>query len=78
MTNDELNELKWKRPFQPFRVITTEKEVFEVVDPGLILVGRNGVNIGLPHPTEPAPRASEIVWLAAEDILRAEPLAAVS
>lgn len=78
MTNEELNKLKWKRPFEPFRVVTSENEEFEVVHPGLILIGSNGVNIGLPHPSEPPPRASDIVWLAAEDIVRAEPLTTVS
>jgi hypothetical protein len=74
MTNDELNKLKSQHPFQPFRVFTTENESFDVVHPGLIMIGRNGVNIGLPHPSQPPPMASDIVWLDAEDIQRVEPL----
>jgi hypothetical protein len=87
MTNEELKKLQSQRPFQPFRVITNQDETFEVVHPGLIMIGKNGINIGLPHqgvdvglphPSEPPPRASTIVWLDAEDIQRVEPLAHVS
>ena len=78
MTNEELKQLKAKRPFEPFRVITTQDESFDVVHPGLIMIGSNGVNIGLPHPSEPPPRASDIVWLDAEDIVRVVPLAPVA
>jgi hypothetical protein len=74
MTNDELNHLKWQRPFQPFRVTTTENEIFDVLHPALILVASNGVTIGLPHPSEPPPMASDMVWLGAEDIRSAEPI----
>ena len=78
MTNEELNKLKWQRPFQPFRVITRQNEVFDISRPGLIIVASNGVNIGIPDPEKPLPRVREVVWLGADDIVRVEPLAPVS
>lgn len=74
MSNEELNRLKWQRPFQPFRITTIENEVFDVMAPGFILVGKNDITIGLPHPERPPPAASELVWLGIDAIFTAEPL----
>lgn len=78
VTFDELNNLKWQRPFQPFRVMTTENETYEVHSPRLFLVGSNEVNIGLPHPTEPPPSADGVVWLGFDDIASVEIIGAAS
>lgn len=78
VTFDELHALKWQRPFQPFRVTTTENESYEIHSPRLFLVGGNEVNIGLPHPTEPPPSANGVVWLGFDDIASVEILAAES
>ena len=78
VTFEELNHLKWQRPFQPFRVTTTENETFEVRSPRLFLVGSNEVNIGLPHPTDPPPSAGDIVWLGFDSIASVEVIAATS
>lgn len=78
MSTKKLNELKWQRPFKPFRVRTVNDEVFEITDPGLILVGKNGVNIGIPHPDEPPPRVREVIPLAADDITAVELIESVS
>ena len=68
MSSKELNELKWQRPFKPFRVKTVSNEVFDITHPGLILVAKEDVNIGIPHPTQPLPSVSEVIWLGIEDI----------
>ncbi len=72
MTSEALDELKWQRPFQPFRVVTTENQIFDVPHPGLILVAGNDVNIGMPHPEEPPPMVSDVMWLNIENIVRVE------
>lgn len=76
VTFEEMNHLKWQRPFQPFRVTTVENEVFEVHTPKLFLVGSNEVNIGLPHPTEPPPAAGDIIWLGFGSIASVEMIGA--
>ena len=72
MSSKELNELKWQRPFKPFRVKTVNNEVFDVTDPGLILVAKHDVNIGIPHPDEPPPSVSDVIWLDVEDVVGIE------
>ncbi len=72
MTSKELNQLKWQRPFKPFRVKTVNNEVFDITHPGLILVATYDVNIGVPHPTEPLPSVGDIIWLGVEDIVQVE------
>ncbi len=78
VTFEELNNLKWQRPFQPFRVTTVENESFEVHSPRLFLVGSDEVNIGLPHPTDPPPSAGDVIWLGFKDIASVEIIGATS
>lgn len=72
MSSKELNELRWQRPFKPFRLKTVNDEVFEITHPGLILVGKHDVNIGIPHPRESLPSVSDVIWLGVEDITKVE------
>lgn len=72
MSSKELNQLKWQRPFRPFRVKTVDDEVFDITHPGLILVGRYDVNIGIAHPSEPPPSVSDVVRLDVEEIAGVE------
>jgi hypothetical protein len=72
MSSKELNDLKWQRPFRPFRVKTVNDELFDITHPGLILVGSDDINIGVPHPTEPLPSVSDVIWLGVEDIVQVE------
>jgi len=68
MSSKELNQLKWQRPFKPFRLKTVSDEVFDITHPGLILVARHDINIGIPHPNEPPPSVSDVIWLGVEEI----------
>jgi hypothetical protein len=68
MSSKELNALKWQRPFKPFRIKTVSNESFDIVDPGLILVAKHDINIGIPHPQEPLPSVSDVIWLGIEDV----------
>ena len=68
MTSKELNELKWQRPFKPFRICTINNEVFDIMLPGLILVAKHEVNIGIPDPKYPPPAVSDVIPLGIDDI----------
>jgi hypothetical protein len=74
ISSKELKELKRQQPFQPFRITTIDNEVFDVVHPALILVGKDDVTIGLPDPKSPPPAARELIWLGCEHIASAEPI----
>jgi hypothetical protein len=51
-TNDLLN-LTRRRPFVPFRIVTSDGTVYEVPHPDLIMVGLSSVIIGYPSDQEP-------------------------
>lgn len=72
MTSNELQELKWQRPFRPFRVRTVNDEVFDILNPGLILVAKNGVQIGIADPKYPPPAVSDVIPMGIEDIVQVE------
>jgi hypothetical protein len=72
MSSKELNELKWQRPFKPFRITTVNNEVFDITQSGMILVGKYDVNVGIPHRYKPLPAVKDIIWLGVEDIVRVE------
>jgi len=78
MSSKELNELKWQRPFKPFRIKTVNNEVFDILDPGLILVAKHDLNIGIPHPQEPPPSVSDVIWLGVEEVESVEFLEAAA
>jgi hypothetical protein len=46
MTHEELLEAARKSPFEPFRLILTTGEAFDVRHPDLIMVGRRSAIIG--------------------------------
>jgi hypothetical protein len=72
MSSRELNKLKWQRPFKPFRITTVNNEVFDITQPGLILVGKHDINIGIPHRFKPLPAVRDVIWLGVEDVVSVE------
>lgn len=78
MSSKELNALKWQRPFKPFRIRTSANGIFDITEPGLILVGKADINIGIPHPQEPLPSVSDVVWLGMEEVVEVEYLKAAA
>ncbi len=42
------------RPFEPFRIVTTDGTTYEVRHPDLVLVGLSSAIIGYPAPGDPA------------------------
>ena len=47
MTLDTIPELLSRRPFEPFRVVTSSGQSYEVRHPEMVLRMRNGLYIGL-------------------------------
>lgn len=47
MTQEELYEFARKQPFQPFRVILTTGDTYDIRHPDLIMVGRRSAIIGV-------------------------------
>jgi hypothetical protein len=69
---DELRQWRRREPFQPFRVVSTDGEIFEIRDPTNILVGDDVVLV--PFRTNPASLFGDYsVYLELDQILRVEP-----
>jgi hypothetical protein len=47
MTREEIREYARKRPFQPFRVLLTTGDTYDIRHPDLIMVGQRSAVIGL-------------------------------
>ncbi len=47
MTQEELHDAARRHPFQPFRLVLTTGEKFDIRRPDLIMVGRRSAMIGL-------------------------------
>jgi hypothetical protein len=74
MTKEELLRHWQRRPFEPFRILTTVGEAIEVVHPGLMLVAGDTVTVGRPRADAPPPMAEDGVWFDLSDIAHIEPL----
>jgi hypothetical protein len=53
MTLQDLQEAARHQPFQPFRLILTTGETYDIRHPDLIMVGRRSLIIGIPSPAAP-------------------------
>jgi hypothetical protein len=47
MTQEELQDAARRQPFEPFRLVLTTGETFDVRHPDLIMVGRRSAMIGI-------------------------------
>ena len=52
-----------KKPFVPFRLVTSAGVTFDIFHPELIMVGTRDVTIGLPSPQDPTIYENQI-WVA--------------
>jgi len=48
MTHEELHNAARRHPFEPFRVILTTGDAYDIRHPDLIMVGRRSAIIGFP------------------------------
>ncbi len=53
MSASDFFSLTRRRPFVPFRVVTSDGTIYEVPHPDLIMVGLSSVIIGYPSADEP-------------------------
>jgi hypothetical protein len=52
MTHDELREIARKQPFEPFRIVLSTGDVFDIRHPDLIMVGRRSAVLGITNQEE--------------------------
>jgi hypothetical protein len=78
MPRDEFIAVLRRRPFQPFRLTTTNDEIVEVFDPAMVLIAGDDITVGVPDPVLPPPAASDLLWLGFENIVSVGPLEATA
>ncbi len=52
MSNEDLYDAVHRQPFQPFRLVLTTGEAFDIRHPDLIMVGRCAAIVGITHDPE--------------------------
>jgi hypothetical protein len=50
VTPETVQEYLLRQPFQPFRIFVSDGPVYDVYQPGMVLVTQRDVIIGLPRP----------------------------
>jgi hypothetical protein len=73
--NDLLQVLR-KRPFEPFRLVLTNGQSYEVHHPDMALVTRGAVHVAVPSPASPNDPANEVVFLSLFHVMKVEFLSA--
>ena len=73
MAPADFHHLLRAKPFEPFRVVTTDGTTYEVRHPDLVMVGFPSVIIGYPHETEPHAYSRYDV-VSMWDVVRLEPM----
>ena len=68
MTLDTIEELRSRKPFEPFRIITSSGDRYEVRHPELLLRVKNGVYVGQGGKGKVANRAAFISLLHVSSI----------
>jgi hypothetical protein len=72
MGPNDIRNLTQRRPFHPFRVITSDGTVYEVRHPDLVMTGETSVAIGYPSPRDP-PNYDRLDIVSLRHIIRLEP-----
>ncbi len=72
MSPADIRNMVIRRPFTPFRIITSDGTIYEVRHPALVMIGLSSVIIG--YPSEQAPYAfSRWDVVSIRHIIRLEP-----
>jgi hypothetical protein len=72
MSANDFRNLLSRRPFVPFRVVTSDGTIYEVRHPELVLVSLASVVIGYPAPEDPR-NASRYDIVSMRHVVRLEP-----
>lgn len=71
MKPEQLRQLMYREPFEPFRVRLNDGRSFDIKHPKLSLVGESVFIIGIPAPDDPNPQFYEHqVWVPLRQIDR--------
>jgi hypothetical protein len=74
MTATDIKTFVKKVPFEPFTVVMSNNERYDVHHPEMLLVGYTMLALGLSKPRDPDPIADQFVWLSLDHVLKIEPL----
>jgi hypothetical protein len=74
MTATDIKTFLKKMPFQPFTLVMSNNERYDVHHPEMLIVGYTSLSLGLARPDDPDPIADQFVWLSTDHVLKVEPL----
>lgn len=74
MTAHEIKSFLKKVPFEPFTLVMSNNERYDVYHPEMLVVGHAMCTLGLAKPRDPDPIADRFVHLSVGHILKIEPV----
>ncbi len=72
MGANDLVEILRKKPFEPFRIVTTDGKTYEIHHPDMALVTRGSIHVAVPPPLSPNDPAKEVVYLSLFHVMKVE------
>ena len=78
MRSEDIRAFRRRKPFQPFRLILTDGRTYDVHHPELVMIGCTEVAVGFPSPGDPEPIFDRFTTVSLLDIMRVEPLEALT
>jgi hypothetical protein len=67
--NDILSIVR-RQPFQPFRIVLTSGQTYDIRHPDMALVTRGSVHVSVPPPSEPEDPAKDVVYLSLFHVMK--------
>lgn len=74
MTSVDIRDFLKKAPFEPFTLVMTNNERYDVLHPEMLLVTYTMLALGLNKAEDPEALPERMVWLSPEHVLKIEPL----
>ena len=75
MRPDDVRQLLWQQPFEPFRIVMLDGTTYDIRDPDLVLLERSVLKLGFPASKVSLPLTHREVVVALLHITRLEPIA---
>ena len=73
MSASELKDRLQRRPFEPFRLVLSSGDAFDVRHPEMALLGKGGIYVSVPDPNDELP---DVIWCSLLHVTAIEPIAA--
>jgi len=72
MNQDEILRLNRKQPFEPYRLVLTNGDRFDIRNPDMALVTRSSIHVGVPAAKSTTDAAREVAFVSLIHVVKVE------